>query len=106
MTVIKRDRSASSKDLQTAIQEFIDLLSDQNEEDAIAALKQANQLLNGAKPGDAKHKQALEVLNDAFYDTHELCAYIIEKPKGDEWTLVDQLSQGASRVAALLKRLQ
>lgn len=106
MTVIKRDRSASSKDLSTAIAEFVDLLADQNEPDAVAALKEAASLIKSSKPGEAKHSQGLEILNDAFYDTHELNAYIIEKPKGDEWGIVEQLSQAAARVASLLKRLQ
>jgi hypothetical protein len=105
MTVIKRDRSSSAKDLLEAIEKFIDLLSAQNEDEAIEALEKALQELKNAQVGSPQHNKAVGTIVDAF-DEHELSAYIIEKPNPAEWTEADELSLAATRVLNLAKRLR
>jgi hypothetical protein len=107
MTVIKRDKSDSSKDLITATQSFIELLEGEGEdEDAVADLTSAIELLQKGAPGTKEHKEAVTLIVDAFDGDHELNAYILKKGASTEWTIADQLSEAASRVNSLARRLR
>lgn len=106
MSVIKRDRSSSSKDLVDALEKFALLLKEQSEDDAVAALLEAAQVLRTATLGTPSHQKAVSAVLNAFEDDHELNAYIIEKPNTTEWTEADELSQSATRVLNLARRLR
>ena len=105
MTVIKRDKSASSKDLTKAIEELVDLLADQDEQDAIDALKAAVKKMQSAQPGTPDHKEAVNAIVDAFEGEHELNGYVLAHANADEWNIAQQLSQASSRVLNLARRL-
>jgi hypothetical protein len=106
MTVIKRDRNASGKDLIEAIEKFSDLLETQSEDDAIADLRSAGQKLKSSQPGSTGHKDAVKTIIDAFEGDHELSAYILEKVDPSSWTESDELSVAATRVLNLARRLR
>lgn len=106
MTVIKRDRNASGKDLIEAIEKFTELLEGQSEDEAIAALLSASQKLKTEKTGSGEHKSAVKEIIDAFEGDHELSAYILEKVDPTSWTESDQLSVAATRVLNLARRLR
>lgn len=106
MTVIKRDKSDSSKDLVTATLSFIELLKDEGEDDAVADLSAAIEQLKKSAPGTSQHKEAVSTIFDSFDGDHELNAYILTKSPSAEWTLADQLSEAASRVHNLARRLR
>ena len=106
MTVIKRDRTDSNRDLINAIAELVTLLKDQKEDDACADLQEASSQLSKASPASPEHKAAISKIVDAFEGDHELNAYILEKPDADSWTIVEQLSQASARVLSLARRLR
>ncbi len=106
MSVIKRDRNASSKDLVDALDKFAVLLAEQSEDDAVKTLREAGQILKSAAIGTASHQKAVSLVINAFEDDHELNAYIIEKPNTSDWTEADELSQAATRVLNLVRRLR
>jgi len=105
MTVIKRDKQTSSRDLVRALDEFIQLLKEQSEDDAVDTLKQASRALNDSQPGSEEHRVAVSTVIDAFDGDHELNAYILEKSNPQEWDISQQLSQAGSRVLSLARRL-
>ena len=105
MTVIKRNRDATKVELLEAVALFIDLLEDQNEDEAIAFLKQTSKALKSASNGSAEQKKSVKEIIDAFEGDHELIAYTHQRD-GDQWTEVEELSQISSRVLSLAKRLR
>ena len=106
MSVIKRDRSASAKDLTDALEKFAILLSDQSENDAAKLLRDSANQIKSAAAGSPQLKKAINQVFEAFDGDHELNAYIIEKPNTAEWTEADELSQAATRVLNLTRRLR
>ncbi len=104
--VIKRDKKDSSSDLVKAIKLFVTLLKEQKEDDAVAALTQAAEILEKAKPGDVSHGKAVESVREAFEGDLELSSYILDKPNPESWELPEQLSQAGSRVLHLARRLR
>ncbi len=70
--VIKRDKKDSSSDLVKAIKHFVTLLKEQKEEDAVAALNQAAEILEKAKPGDVSHGKAVESVREPLRVTLSL----------------------------------
>lgn len=106
MTIIKRDRRSSSEDLVGAIDQFCTLLAAQNEDEAIAALVEAAQTLKQAEPASAEHRAAISAIVDAFEGEHELSAYILENADPNKWDEPEQLSQAATRVLTLARRLR
>jgi hypothetical protein len=105
MTVIKRSRANSSGDLVQAIEQFCGLLADQNEDEAVAELNDTVKTLRQAEPGSSEHAKAVKRVVDAFDGDHELSAYILAKPNPEEWSTTEQLSQAATRVLNLARRL-
>ncbi len=105
MTVIKRGKQESSKDLLTALDEFMGLLEDQDEGDAIAHLKAASDKLRNAKADSPQHSEAAKSIVEAFEGEHELGGYILSRANPDEWDITQQLSQSGTRVLNLAKRL-
>ncbi len=105
-TVIKRSQKSSSDDLVKAIGEFCALLEGQNEDDAIADLKGAGEVLLTSQPQEPSHREAIRVIIDAFEGDHELAAYTLHKSKDPgSWTVADQLCAASSRVLSLAKRM-
>ena len=106
MTVIKRNRENSSKDLVQAVEQFTVLLKDQDEDEAIADLASAANAIGRSEPGSDEHRSAVNTIVEAFEGDHELSAYILAKPNADEWTTTEQLSSAATRVLNLARRLR
>lgn len=106
MTVIKRDRQASTADLVKAIEALNSLLSDQGEEDAISALTEAMETLRKAAPGTPGHKEAIDTVIDAFEGEHELMAYTHQRANATDWTEAEELSQASARVLSLARRMR
>ena len=105
MTVIKRDKKDSTADLVTALDKLIPLLENQDEEDAVEALKGAMSALRKAQPGNADHKSAVDVVIDAFEGDHELSAYTL-RAKSGEWSEAEELSIASNRVLSLALRMR
>ena len=106
MSVIKRDRGSSAKDLLNAIDKFVPLLEDQQEDDAVVALKKAATILGQAPSGSEQQKEAVSIIVDAFEGEHELNAYILTNVNPESWTAAEQLSVAATRVLSLTRRLR
>jgi ABC-type Fe3+ transport system substrate-binding protein len=104
MTVIKRDRQSSAKDLVTATEKFAQLLNDQGESEASEFLKGVAKQL-GSNSIDTQRSAGLSII-DAFEGDLELGSFVINKPNPNEWTEADELSQAATRVLNLARRLR
>ena len=104
MTVIKKDRSDSSKDLIKAVEKLCVLLESQDEREAIKSLKEASEQLKSSQPGSAPFKEGVKKIIEAFEDEHELMAYTFQRG-GKEWSEAEELSNASSRVITLAKRL-
>lgn len=102
MTVIKRARTTTHKELIDFLDRFLPLLESQGEDEAIEELKACKQLLSG---GDDEQQSALGRIIDAFDGDHELIAYTFQR-EGDQWTEVEELSHVSSRVLSLARRLR
>lgn len=102
---IKRKRSATISDLCEALNNLTCLLKGQDEEEAIADLNAAADLLKKSKPESLEMKSAVKKIIDAFEGEHELIAYTLQR-EGDQWTEAEELSQSSSRVLSLARRLR
>lgn len=102
MTVIKRARSTTHKDLIETLERFMPLLAGQDEQEAIDELSACKKLL---ETGSADEQQAaLGRVVEAFDGDLELIAYTFQR-EGDQWTEVEELSHVSSRVLSLARRL-
>jgi hypothetical protein len=106
MTIIKRDRKNSSADLVVAIEKLIPLLRDQNEDEAVEDLVKASELLTRNAPGSDKHREAVNIIVDAFEGDHELSAYTHQRAGANDWTEVEELSLASNRVISLARRMR
>lgn len=106
MTIIKRDPKKSSADLVVAIEKLIPLLRDQKEDDAVADLEKACELLARNAPGSAKHKEAVALVVEAFEGDHELAAYTHQRAGATDWTEFEELSLASNRVLSLVRRVR
>lgn len=106
MAVIKRSKTNSSTELVKALDEFIPLLQDQKEDEAVEDLTKAMELLRKSQVGEENFKTAIAIVVDAFDGDHELNAYTMqrENPR-NEWTEAEVLSHASSRVISLARRL-
>ncbi len=107
MAVIKRTSKSTIDDLLKATDNFIQLLEDQNEPDAIEALRKASADLSKAsdKSDAAGQREAVSAIIEAFEGEHELISYTIQR-ESSEWTEVEELSQASARVLSLARRLR
>jgi hypothetical protein len=103
MTVVKRNRESSAKDLIQALRSFIEMLED-DDADAKARLKSCITQLEQASDPQSSRPIAREVV-DTFEGDMELDCYILKKPSSEGWSFEDERSQLASRVLSLAKRL-
>ena len=107
MSVIKRDKSASSQDLVQAIEKFIPLLKNQGEDEACDDLKAAAEALRQAKAGSPEHGAAVAAILEAFEGDHELVSYTFQRKHAPgEWTEAEELSEASSRVLSLARRMK
>ncbi len=106
MTVIKRDRQASTSDLVKAIEALNPLLRDQGEDEAVEALTGAMESLRKAEPGSKAHKASIDAIIEAFEGEHELMAYTHQRANATDWTEVEELSQASARVLSLARRMR
>ena len=105
MSIIKRDRKASSEDLVKAISEFVVLLRKQKEDEAILDLNRAAALIGGSDVSSDDFSRGIAIVIDAFEGDHELGAYTTAKLT-DNWTDADQLAIASTRVLSLAKRIK
>ena len=106
MTVIKRNRDSTRTDLLKALDSFIPLLSEQDdEEEAVNVLKEARKTLESATPGSSVIKEVAGTVVEAFEGDLELIAYTFTR-EGHEWSEAEQLSLASSRVLSLARRLR
>lgn len=102
MSVIKRARSTTHKDLIEALDRFLPLLEGQDEDEAVTELSACKQQL---ETGSAEEQQAaLGRVVASFDGDLELIAYTFQR-EGDQWTEVEELSSVSSRVLSLARRL-
>ena len=107
MTVIKRDKGASSEDLVQAVKRFVILLKDQGEDEACEDLLEAADELAKNSVGTAMHKEAVSSILDAFEGEHELQAYTLSRNSDpSQWTVADELCDASTRVLSLARRLK
>ena len=100
MTIIKRARKETAHSLGEAIEKLCVLLQSQGEDEAIADLQKAKDLLAANE-----QKQAIDIIIDAFEGEHELMAYTLQRDS-QQWTEVEELSQASSRVLSLARRMR
>ena len=105
MTVIKRDRNASKQTLIDELEKFCDLLMGQSEDEAVADLKKASEMLQKNEAGSPQIKEATRMIMDAFGDEHELEAYTHTRDNKGDWGDAEELALVSSRVLNLVKRL-
>lgn len=103
MTVIKRARTTTHKELIDFLDRFLPLLESQGEDEAVEDLKACKQLLSTG--GEEEQQSALGRIIDAFDGDHELISYTFQR-EGDQWTEVEELSHVSSRVLSLARRLR
>jgi hypothetical protein len=107
MAIIKRGKKDNQKDLINALAEFAELLESQNEDEAIADLLKAKEIIMTSTPESDSFKKAISSIIDAFEGDHELMAYThARKGGGGEWTIADQLCTTSSRVFNLAQRFK
>ena len=104
--VIKRDRKESAADLLSAIDTLTPLLEDQEEEDAVAHLKNASVALRKFALGSPDFKKAVEDVIDAFEGDLELSAYTHARKDSKEWTAAEELTIASCRVLNLARRMK
>ena len=104
-TTIKRNRSSTKSDLVEALRPLIDLLHDQDEEDAAKDLSDAADELAGCEAGSEQMASAVKKIIEAFEGEHELMAYTHQRD-GEQWADAEMLSQASSRVLSLARRLK
>ncbi len=107
MTIIKRGKKDNHKDLINALGEFAELLESQKEDEAIADINKAKEVLMTATADSDNYNKAILSIIDAFEGEHELIAYTHARKGGDgKWTIADQLCTISSRVLNLAQRLK
>ena len=107
MTVIKRDKQATSADLISSIERFVVLLRDQGEHDACKDLEKAATALRAAKAGTPEHSEAVALIIEAFEGDHELNAYTHQRATTPgQWTEADELAIVSARVLNLTRRMK
>ena len=105
MTIIKRNRDDTTTDLIRAIERLCVLLKNQDDDEAIADLKAASEILCQKNTDPNSKKKAIALIIDAFEGDHELIAYTHQR-NTEHWTEVEELSQASSRVISLARRMQ
>jgi hypothetical protein len=108
-TVRKKDSTDSLLDLVSALKRFAELLVDQSEGEAAAALLDlAGQL--SPQPEASKILSVLKEIRECFDGDHELGAYTLRKSptrtSQSEWSPADALYVASTSVATLVRRLQ
>lgn len=102
MTVIKRARTTTHKDLIDYLDKFLPLLQSQDEDEAVTELAACKDQLVSGSPDE--QQTALGRIIEAFDGDLELVAYTFQRD-GDQWTEVEELSHVSSRVLSLARRL-
>lgn len=87
------------------LDKFCDLLVGQKEDEAVADLRKAQELLKKSEANSPGLKEATKILNQAFGDEHELEAYTHTRDNKGDWGDAEELAMVSSRVLNLLKRL-
>jgi hypothetical protein len=106
MTVVKRTKQASASELLQALGEFIDLLEDQGETEAVIDLKRFVKAIESHPAGSPAFLEGINGVMDAFGDEHELAAYTMtpKEASADQWTAKERLFLSSTRVFSLVKR--
>ena len=108
MVVVRKKTSQNSlAQMLTALKRFIQLLENQDEEQAIKSLHTALQDLHANPPKSKKYKTALELILSTFEEEGEgLMAYTYSRKKsGENWGEAEDLYMASTDVLSLTKRL-
>lgn len=105
MTVIKRDKKANLNSLVQALEKLCPLLIDQSEDEAVADLQKAKDILLANSNDPELVRNGISMIIDAYEGDHELMAYTIQRDS-QQWTEVEELSHASSRVLSLARRLR
>lgn len=90
--VIRKKAESSADDLLNSLDHFMELLATQDEEAAIAALREARDTIQTSAPGSEKFNESVLAVIDAFDGEHELNAYTLHKSEaGGEWSIAEEL---------------
>lgn len=108
MTVVrKRKPSSSVEELIKALNQFIPLLEEQKELDAVKDLHKALGYLANTNKDSQNLKQALHIIEEAFGDEHELEAYTVPSKEGENvWTQREALYLASTCVLNLASRIK
>lgn len=108
MVIIKkRNQKSSADELIKALSQFILLLEDQNEEEAIKDLQKAMISLEANDLNSKEVLGALNLIQEAFEGEHELEAYTIPRKEGGEaWSEAEELYLASTSVLTLLRRIR
>lgn len=106
MSVIKRGKDQSAKDLAKALEDFIFHLEGQKEDEAVTDLRFAIKDIQSNPPGSTEFISACDLVRQAFGDKHELDVYTQPRKSKQEgeWNDADELYMSSTKVLALLKR--
>lgn len=107
MVVIKKKTSKTSlAQILSALKKLIELLSNQDEEQAIADLKTAQEALTKYSSATKEYKEALEFILAAFEREEGLMDYTYSRKKAEaEWGEAEELYMASTEVLSLTKRL-
>ena len=107
MVVIRKKTNKNSlAQLLSALTKFIQLLENQNEEQAIKKLKTAEKSLRSTSTKPAAHKTALQLILATFEGDDELIAYTYSRQNSEsEWGDAEELYLASTDVLSLVKRL-
>lgn len=105
--VKKKNRMTSAQDLIQALQRFIELLVNQHEDDAVADLRSASQMIQENQPSSEEFGAGIKKILDAFDGEHELQAYTLRREKEEsQWTEAEELYLTSANVLNLARRLK
>ena len=107
MVVIRKKTNKNSlAQLLSALTKFIQLLENQNEEQAIKKLKTAEKSLRSTSAKPAAQKTALQLILATFEGDDELIAYTYSRQNSEaEWGDAEELYLASTDVLSLVKRL-
>ena len=106
VSVIKKDKKASASELVKAINRFVPLLRNQQEEEAADLLDETAQKLAKQEIGSAGFSQSIITVINSFEGDFELKEYTLRESNCRDWTDADELSVVSNRIYALARRLK
>jgi hypothetical protein len=104
--VRKRTLESSQHRLCISVRRFIELLEEQNENEAVIDLNTSLSKLEEHGNNSDELRLALESILEAFDGDHELSSYMLESKKGAAtWGAKEELHLASTEVFAAVKRM-